>query len=137
MHCRDLAQTDRMQRDPMKLQAVMPLGDVGEPAPEPVERLADHDIEQAGLGIGAQLLDAVTEGAAAADRPVGIDLGQFPGMALDIPAADLHLILDGSLFLVLRAVAGIDDGGHGVNLPLGHGGVADRRKGPRRRRIWA
>jgi hypothetical protein len=46
MHWRDLAVVHRVQLQPGETQPIVEFGDIGELAPEAVERLDDHDVEQ-------------------------------------------------------------------------------------------
>jgi hypothetical protein len=94
MHRRDLARRHRVQSDAQKTQPVVQVGHIGELAAEPVERLDHHDIEPALLGIGLHLLERRAKAAGPAQRLVGIDLPSRPALPLDIPPADLQLILD-------------------------------------------
>ena len=83
-----------MQSDPQKTQPVVQVGHIRELAAERVERFDHDDIEAALLGIGLHLLERRAKPAGPAQRLVGIDLPSRPALPLDIPPADLQLILD-------------------------------------------
>jgi hypothetical protein len=61
-----------VQADAHEGQAVVQIGDVGQLAPDPIQRLGDNDVEAATLGVDQHLLEGVAETAAAALGPVGV-----------------------------------------------------------------
>jgi hypothetical protein len=101
---RDLAGRQRHQLDAEVGEQIVQLGDVGELAADAVERLADDDVEGAVFGVPPQLLQPRPETAGAADRRIGVSAQQGPALAGDQPAADLELILDRRLALVLGGI---------------------------------
>ena len=96
------------QRDVCKGQGLPDAGGVLLVAADPVQRLGQHDVEEATLGIGDQGLQARAVGGGAAQRVVGIDLGDRPALSLGARPADTHLIVDRVLRLALRRVARVD-----------------------------
>ncbi len=110
MHSGDRAQVHRVQGDAMELQAVMQGGHIGELTAQPVQGFADDYLEPAGLQVRQELAVTVPEGAVAADGPVLIDLGKRPALLLDVATANLDLVLDGGVALVVGGIAGINDG---------------------------
>ena len=68
----DLSERGRMEADPLKGQRVLKIGGVGKTASEPVNRLADDDVELAFSGVRDQLLESGPEPARAADRRVPV-----------------------------------------------------------------
>jgi hypothetical protein len=103
-----------MDLDVGERQAVVEIGDIGEFAAQPVDRLAHDDVESARLRIVQQALKPWPEVAAgAAHRRVIIDRRLRPALAFDITAAELDLVSNRCLALVLGRIAGIDHGTHG------------------------
>ena len=102
----------------MELQAVVQVRHIGELAAHPVQGLANDHLECAGFQVCQELTVAVPECAAAADCPVHVVRGERPALLLDIAAADLDLILDRGLALVVARIAGVDDGAHVVILSV-------------------
>jgi hypothetical protein len=79
-------------------------------AREAVQRLGDHHLERAGARALEQLLVPGTEPACAAQAMVGIGGSPLPAFSNYPSQAGTHLVLDRSLSLQVRAVAGEDGG---------------------------
>nr|WP_246520706.1 hypothetical protein [Microvirga arabica] len=106
-HCTDI---DRVQAHAVELQLIVEAGDIREFARQTIERLDDHDIEGASPGLRQKLPIAGSIAAGARKRPIlegGRDLKPMLGR---IAPADLDLVFDRGLALVLARVAGIDGG---------------------------
>ena len=110
MHRRDLAVVHRVQLQPGETQPIVEFGDIGELAAQAVERLDDHDVEQASIEIRKQLLKSGPELAGAAQGGVFVGREKAPALTLNIALTDLDLILDRGFALQLGAVTGVDDG---------------------------
>jgi hypothetical protein len=95
---------------PRKVQFFEQPRDIGQVAAQAVECFAQHDVEPAGAGIHLQAAQPRPEGAGATDRRVTVFLDDVPSHARGIAAANFDLILDGGFALILRTVAGVDDG---------------------------
>jgi hypothetical protein len=86
-----------------------------------VERLRHDDLEGPLAGILQQLLVAGAKGRGAADRCVLILGDDGEALQLGVPPAHPHLVLDGRLALVVRAVAAVDGGARRMSLGVrGH-----------------
>jgi hypothetical protein len=116
VHGCDLAGGDRVQPNPQEAEAVVQIRNIRELAPEPVQGLGEDQIEAATVGVGLHLLERRPKPARPAQRAVGVDLDHRPALPLGMAAADLDLILDRRLALVVQAVAGIErTAQHGVS----------------------
>ena len=72
MNMGDLAKRGRVEADPLKRELVLKIGGVGKPTAQPVDRLADDNVELAFSGVRDQLLESGPEPARAADRRVPV-----------------------------------------------------------------
>ena len=110
----------------------MQVGRVRQPAAEPVDRLADDDVEATLGGVGDQLLEPGPEAACAADGGVAVGPCDRPALRLGVASADLDLVLDRGLPLEIRGIAGVDNGAHAVpfshSRPLAWREARDRRR---------
>jgi hypothetical protein len=89
-------------------EPVVEVGHVREFAAEPVNRLADHGVEASGFGVREETLKSGPKPAGTAYRAVIIHSGLGPTVLPDVSSADLNLILDRGLALVLGAVSGVN-----------------------------
>jgi hypothetical protein len=95
---------------PKKSWPIVQVRHIGELAAQPVQGLDDDHVETAALGVDLHLPEFGSEPAGAALRVLGVDLDDGPALELGVAPADLDLILDRGLTLVVRAVAGVDGG---------------------------
>jgi hypothetical protein len=127
VHGRHLAGQDRVQPDAQEGQPVVEIRHVCELAAEPVERFAKHDVELTCRRVDLQLLEPGPEPAGAALRVIYLGLHDRPAFDLGIAPANLELVLDRRLALIVGAVPGVDLSAHGVPVqirlfPTGIGG---------------
>ena len=104
-----------------ELQVLVERRHVGLVAAHPVERLGDHDLEQAAPCVLQQCLDAGTEDhAGAGDGGVLVRAGDLPALARRAFTADPELVLDRGRPLLVGRVAGIERAaqGHGLRSPI-------------------
>ncbi len=85
-------------------------GNVFHVARESIEALGDDDVECTGLHRSQHGLIVRPQHRSTRDGMVGIGIDECPAITIDAGAADPQLIVDRRIALVVRAVAGIDDG---------------------------
>nr|WP_210183621.1 hypothetical protein [Microvirga guangxiensis] len=106
-HCADI---DRMQAHAVELQFVMQARHIRELARQAIERLDDHHVERAPTRLCEQGPVTRTIAAGAGERAVLEGGRDLKPLLRGIAAADLDLILDRGIALVLARIAGIDGG---------------------------
>nr|WP_262266297.1 MULTISPECIES: hypothetical protein [unclassified Microvirga] len=110
MHGGHRTDIDRVQAHPMKLQLVMEAGHIRELTRQAVERLDDHDVEGSPSRLCQQVPVARAIVAGARQRSILEGRRHLEPLLGGIAAADLELVLDRGIALVLARVAGIDRG---------------------------
>ncbi|HVI32662.1 MAG TPA: hypothetical protein VM685_11190 [Phenylobacterium sp.] len=109
MHRLDLFRGEGREARAGVFESVHDVGQVLEVPGDPVFVLAEQDVEVPSLGRGQGRVQARSVGhGCTGDRRIGKDGHGGPAALLGCSAADRDLILDRSLILTLRRVAGVD-----------------------------
>ncbi len=112
VHRADFANIHGDELDACEGTAVMKVCDISEFAAEAIERLNNDHVEDAGVEFGQKLLISRPEAARATHRGVSVGADPRPTLLLDVAGADLDLVLNRGLALVLAAEAGVNDRAH-------------------------
>nr|WP_247894356.1 hypothetical protein [Azospirillum sp. B510] len=116
----DLAEVGRVQLDIVEVEAVIEIGGVRQPSAQTVDALRHHEIEAAAPGIIHQLQKARAVPGGAADRGVRVGIDNLPALLDGVTPAQLDLVGDRFLALLVGRVARVDHGAEPGVLEDGH-----------------
>ena len=100
-------------------ETVEKVSNIRELAAKPVDRLADQDVEAACLCVRHHACKSFPKAACPTYRRVSVDGGLHPAVSLDVTAANLDLVIERCLPLMVGRVTSID--GHAEPRLVGSG----------------